>query len=486
MHLDPGGLFAENARVLLDAFDPRARMLCAAVYAATLSAMDRPAALAFAALLPGALFFCGPLRPLLRSLRQLNLVSLAMTFLLALTWPGKTLWGPFTREGIRQGLLITVRLNLISVALLRLIAAMGPARSETALARLGCPEKLRVLLLLTLRGIYLLAERMATALQAVNLRSVPFKSGERAAAKLRPLGTHDAGAELPRRSGGLRRGAAAALANPRHSAGCFLRDLAGSGAGARFFGRRPMNPAQSEKSTCPLEVRALHYSYPDGHKALNGVSFGLRENEKLALVGPNGSGKSTLLLHLAGGIAARDEIRLWGRPAGAEELRRAVGLIFQEPDDQLFMPQVADDVAFGLVARGVPAAEARRKAMEMLDRLGAAHLAERPPHRLSGGEKRLAALAGILVMEPQVIVLDEPTSALDPRARRRVIETLRALSQPLILTTHDLDMALDVCSRAALLYDGAVAAEGPLPDLFRDKELLERNGLELPLRYSAT
>ena len=248
-----------------------------------------------------------------------------------------------------------------------------------------------------------------------------------------------------------------------------------------------MNPPQSENSTCPLEVRVLHYSYPDGHKALNGVSFRLRENEKLALVGPNGSGKSTLLLHLAGGIAARQgEIRLHGRPAGTEDLRRAVGLIFQEPDDQLFMPQVADDVAFGLVARGVPAAEARRKAMEMLDRLGAAHLAERPPHRLSGGEKRLAALAGILVMEPQVIVLDEPTSALDPRARRRVIETLRALSQPLILTTHDLDMALDVCSRAALLYDGAVAAEGPLPDLFRDKELLERNGLELPLRYSAT
>ena len=177
MHLDTGDLFAENARVLLDAFDPRARMLCAAVYAATLSAMDRPAALAFAALLPGALFLCGPLRPLLRSLRQLNLVSLAMTFLLALTWPGKTLWGPFTREGIRQGLLITVRLNLISVALLRLIAAMGPARSETALARLGCPEKLRVLLLLTLRGIYLLAERMAMALQAVNLRSGSRPSG---------------------------------------------------------------------------------------------------------------------------------------------------------------------------------------------------------------------------------------------------------------------------------------------------------------------
>ena len=170
MRLDTGDLFAENARAPLDVFDPRARIVCAAAYAVTLSALDRPAALAFAALLPGALFFCGPLRPLLRSLRQLNLVSLVMTFL-ALTWPGETLWGPFTREGIRQGLLIAVRLNLISVVLLRLIAAMGPARSETALARLGCPEKLRVLLLLTLRGIYLLAERMAAALQAVNLRS---------------------------------------------------------------------------------------------------------------------------------------------------------------------------------------------------------------------------------------------------------------------------------------------------------------------------
>lgn len=247
-----------------------------------------------------------------------------------------------------------------------------------------------------------------------------------------------------------------------------------------------MNPAQSEKSICPLEVHALYYSYPDGHKALNNVSFRLHENEKLALVGPNGSGKSTLLLHLAGGIAARDEIRLWGQVAGTKELRQTVGLIFQEPDDQLFMPQVIDDVAFGLIARGMPAAEAKYKALAMLERLGAAHLAERPPHCLSGGEKRLVALAGILVMEPQIIVLDEPTSALDPRARRRVIETLRALHQPLILTTHDLDMALDVCSRAVLLYEGKVAAEGLLPELFHRKDLLERNGLELPLRYSAT
>lgn len=171
MHLDTGRLFVENTHVPLDVFDPRARMLCATVYAVTLSALNDPAALAFASLLPAILFFCGPLRPLLRSLRQLNMVSLAMTFLLALTWPGRRLWGPFTHEGIQQGILITVRLNLISAVLLRLIVSMGPARCETTLASLGCPEKLRILLLLTLRGIYLLAERMSTALQAINLRS---------------------------------------------------------------------------------------------------------------------------------------------------------------------------------------------------------------------------------------------------------------------------------------------------------------------------
>ena len=225
-----------------------------------------------------------------------------------------------------------------------------------------------------------------------------------------------------------------------------------------------MNPASSEKSARPLEVRALHYNYPDGHKALNGVSFSLRENEKLALVGPNGSGKSTLLLHLAGGIAARQgEIRLYGRPAGTEDLRRAVGLIFQEPDDQLFMPQVADDVAFGLVARGVPAGEARLKALSMLERLGAAHLAERPPHRLSGGEKRLAALAGILVMEPQVIVLDEPTSALDPEMVGEVLDVMKTLAREgmtMVVVTHEMGFAREVASRVLFMDGGQMVEEG--------------------------
>ncbi|MCR4819300.1 MAG: energy-coupling factor ABC transporter ATP-binding protein, partial [Fretibacterium sp.] len=204
-----------------------------------------------------------------------------------------------------------------------------------------------------------------------------------------------------------------------------------------------------------LEVRGLCYAYPGGHEALRGVSFSLSAGEHVALVGANGSGKSTLLLHLAGVLAAPDgSLFLHGVPAGMERLREAVGLIFQEPDDQLLMPRVLEDAAFGLVARGVPAAEAQARALDVLKSLGAAHLTDRPPHRLSGGEKRMAALAGILVMEPEVLALDEPTAALDPRARRRVIELLRPMRTSLILATHDLDMALDVCTRAVILCDG--------------------------------
>ena len=238
----------------------------------------------------------------------------------------------------------------------------------------------------------------------------------------------------------------------------------------------------------PLEVCGLCYAYPDGHRALDGVSFALGRGEKLALVGPNGSGKSTLMLHLAGCIAAQTgTVSLEGVPVGKDlkRLREAVGLIFQDPDDQLFMPQVVEDVAFGPVAHGVPVEEAHARALEVLESLNVGRLAERPPHRLSGGEKRMAALAGILVMRPEIVVLDEPSAALDPRARRRVIEVLQELDKSLILATHDLDMALDVCGRAIVLYEGRVAADGDLGTILGDEALLRRNGLELPLRCAA-
>jgi cobalt/nickel transport system ATP-binding protein len=236
-----------------------------------------------------------------------------------------------------------------------------------------------------------------------------------------------------------------------------------------------------------LEVQDLRYRYPDGSPALNGVNLSLGRGEKLAVIGPNGSGKSTLLAHLAGCFSVPAEnggIVLFGQPAGADphRLRGAVGLIFQDPDDQLFMPRVLEDVAFGLVSRGMDVAEAHERALSTLETLSVAHLANRPPHRLSGGEKRMVALAGILAADPEIVALDEPTSTLDPRARRRVIEVLKSLGKPMVLATHDLDMVLDLCSRAVVMNGGRIAAEGPLPALLTDETLLRRNGLEAPPR----
>ena len=224
----------------------------------------------------------------------------------------------------------------------------------------------------------------------------------------------------------------------------------------------------------------MFYSYPDGSLALNGVSLSLELGEKLAVIGANGSGKSTLLAHLAGCFVVKNgEILLFEEPVGRkpERLRNSVGMIFQDPDDQLFMPKTLEDVAFGLVSRGMDVAKAHELAMGILEELLVPHLAHRSPHRLSGGEKRMVALAGILVTSPEILALDEPSAALDPRARRRVINVLKSLSQSMVIATHDLDLALDVCSSAVVLNDGRVTACGKLPELLQNESLLLENGL---------
>lgn len=229
-----------------------------------------------------------------------------------------------------------------------------------------------------------------------------------------------------------------------------------------------------------LETRGLSYRYPDGTLALDDISLKLEDNSKLALIGANGSGKSTLLLHMAGCLApAGGEILLDGRVTGKnlQELRNAAGLVFQEPDDQLFMPSVIEDVAFALTARKIKISLAKAEAMECLKNLGISHLADRPPHRLSCGEKRMAALAGILIMKPRILLLDEPSSALDPKARRNVVNLLRTLDKPMIVATHDLDMARCVCNRAAILQKGRLAAEGTPEELLPDEKFLEKYGL---------
>lgn len=233
-----------------------------------------------------------------------------------------------------------------------------------------------------------------------------------------------------------------------------------------------------------LEADRLSYHYADGHEALRGVSLRVDAGEKVALVGANGSGKSTLLLHIAGAVEVQSGRIAFNGREGSEILRAKVGLTFQNADDEILMPSVIEDVAFSLVASGMSPSTAHEQAGKILASLGISHLSQRPPHRLSGGEKRLVTFAGVLASEPEILALDEPTAGLDPRARRRVINFLRETDRAVLLATHDLDMALDVCARAVILSGGTVAAEGSLPGLFTDGAVLEANGLELPLRYS--
>ena len=203
-------------------------------------------------------------------------------------------------------------------------------------------------------------------------------------------------------------------------------------------------------------------------------------------MGANGAGKSTLLLHLNGYfLAAKGMVNIGGYPVTRETVptvRRAVGMTFQNADDQLFMPTVFEDVAFGPINLGLPKDEVERRVESALETVGAAHLRDRPPYRLSGGEKRAAAIATVLSMSPDILVMDEPTSELDPRARRRLIDLLKRFTHSKIIATHDLDMALDLCERTLVLQRGRVIADGPTADLLLDGDLMDRAGLERPLR----
>ncbi len=236
-----------------------------------------------------------------------------------------------------------------------------------------------------------------------------------------------------------------------------------------------------------FELEGVWYAYPDGRAALRGVDLTLEPGEILALIGPNGAGKSTLLLALAGLLPV--EGRLWyqGQPLlGLKDPRRfSIGLLFQDPDPQLFSLTVYEDVAFGPRQLGLPEEEVAQRVREALEKVGLRGFEERSPHHLSFGEKRRAALAAVLAMHPQVLLLDEPTSNLDPRARRRFIEWLSELDLPCILATHDLEMAYEIADRVALLYEGRIAVTGPPEEILLDEALLQANGLELPsfVRY---
>ena len=231
-----------------------------------------------------------------------------------------------------------------------------------------------------------------------------------------------------------------------------------------------------------VEVTDLRYSYPDGTNALRGVSFRITHGESVAVVGENGAGKSTLLLHLNGYLTPQHgTVRIGDYPLTKEtlqEVRRTVGMVFQDPDDQLFMPTVHEDVAFGPLNLGLPIKEVEERVKAALERVGASALKERAPYHLSGGQKRAVAIATVLAMSPDILVMDEPSSNLDPGARRRLINLLLSFQHTKIIATHDLDMVMDLCPRTIVFHQGKIAADGPTEEIFRNGALLEACGLE--------
>lgn len=232
-----------------------------------------------------------------------------------------------------------------------------------------------------------------------------------------------------------------------------------------------------------ITVKRLSFAYPDGSPALDDVGFSLEKDHHLALIGPNGAGKSTLLLHLNGVLKGNGHINVLGRPVKKPHLdfiRQKVGLVFQNPDHQLFMPTVFDDLAFGLLNAGLDRETAEERVNHILASLNLQDLQDKNPQHLSLGEKKKVSLATVLVLEPEILVLDEPSVSLDPGSRRQFIRILSNLSATKLIATHDLDLAWELCPEIILLDRGRIAARGRREDILTDEDLLLRHNLELP------
>ena len=236
-----------------------------------------------------------------------------------------------------------------------------------------------------------------------------------------------------------------------------------------------------------IEFENVSFAYERDHPVIENLSFRIEDGESVGLIGANGAGKSTIMKLILGLIAGEGRILVDGIPvtkANLAEIRRRLGFVLQNSDHQMFMPTVFEDMMFAPLNYGMSREEAERKVDEVLARLGLMDLKGRYNHKISGGEKRMAAIATILAMEPEAVLMDEPTSALDPYNRRIVIDTIRSLPQTRIITSHDLDMILDTCDRVILLSGGKIAADGEARVILRDRALLEANRMELPLSLS--
>ncbi len=234
-----------------------------------------------------------------------------------------------------------------------------------------------------------------------------------------------------------------------------------------------------------VELNDVCFHYPDGTETLKGISLRITHGESVGIVGANGAGKSTLLMHLngylmpSGGTITIGDSGLTKKTRS--EVRKKVGMVFQNPDDQLFMPTVYDDVAFGPLNLGLGREKVHERVQESLETVGCLALKDKPPHHLSGGQKNAVAIASVIAMHPDILVMDEPASSLDPKSRRYLINLLKDFRHTKIIASHDLDLILDVCRRCIVIKDGRIAADGPSSEILSDKKLLEENNLELPL-----
>ena len=237
-----------------------------------------------------------------------------------------------------------------------------------------------------------------------------------------------------------------------------------------------------------LKINNLSYAYPDGHKALKGIDFSINQGESIAILGPNGAGKTTLILHLNGILGElKGEIEVDGLEYSSEnigKIRKTVGLVFQDPDDQLFMPTVIEDVMFGPKNFGYSNEESETNAVEALKMVGMENFQDRAPHHLSFGQKRKVAIATVLASKPKLLVLDEPASNLDPASRRDLIDILIKLDISIILVTHDLPMALEICERSLVLNEGVIKEDSLTKDILQNSQLMKENRLELPYGFA--
>ena len=244
-------------------------------------------------------------------------------------------------------------------------------------------------------------------------------------------------------------------------------------------------------TTPSLEIKDLAFAYPDGNQALFGVNLTVDRGERVALLGPNGAGKTTLVMHMNGiHPAAQGEVRVAGQLIDASDkanlrtIRSKVGIVFQDPDDQLFMPTVGEDVAFGPYNMGVRGSELEKVVIDALELVGMVDFKDRPPHHLSFGQRRRVAVATVLAMKPEILVLDEPSSNLDPASRRELADILRSLAITIVMVTHDLPYAFELCERSVILSGGIIVADKKTREILSDSDLLQAHRLELPVGFS--